>query len=185
MTKKVIALIVVLAVSVGMVCAQEEVRVVTPFTDAGGLTGLILEATGYGLIVGAGVASSDRDMLGAALALFAIAPIASTAGAWLSHGFMVRTTNFWAANGVSFDASGFLKTSNTYAIVTTSAMVASILTGLLIPDTAGAIVSLVCSGVSVCADLIALYGVRLAWTNAINKAIAVSVVDWRSIQETK
>ncbi|HON87844.1 MAG TPA: hypothetical protein P5519_01390 [Spirochaetia bacterium] len=185
MRKKVIAILVVLAFSVVIVCAQEEVRIVTPFTDAGGMTGLILEATGYGLVIGAGVAASDRDMLGAALVLFAIAPICSTAGAWLFHGFMVRTTNFWAKNGVSFDASGYIKASNTYAIITTSAMVASILTGLLIPDTAGVIVSLVCSGVSVCADIIALYGVRLAWTNAINKAIVSSGVDWKTIQSTK
>ena len=98
---------------------------------------------------------------------------------------LFRSTNFWTANGVNFDGSSYLKSSSTYAIITTSAMVASILTGLLIPDTAGVIVSLVCSGVSVCADMIALYGVRLAWTNAINKAIVASGVDWKAIQAAK
>ncbi len=44
--------------------AQNQEQVVTPFTDAGGMFGLIFEATGYGLVVGAGVASSSRDTLG-------------------------------------------------------------------------------------------------------------------------
>lgn len=98
---------------------------------------------------------------------------------------MVRTTNFWTSQGVSFDAPKYLTSSNTYAVVTTSAMAASLVVGLLVPDFTGAIISLVCAGVSVGADMIAFYGVRRNWMQAINSAIAESGVDWRSILATK
>lgn len=70
-----------MALSTTLICAEETAKAVTPFSDGGGMTGIIFEAAGYGLFLGAGIAVSNPDLLGLGLTFMAIAPIASTIGA--------------------------------------------------------------------------------------------------------
>jgi len=128
------------------------------------------------------VASSD---LGVALALMQIAPIASVSGAWLTQGFMQKTNQFWVDHGVLFNGQKYLKNSRTCAIITTVFGAGALFLPLVMEDEAGTITSIVCAGVSVCTDMIGLYGVRLGWTKALNEAILKSKVDWKAIQKRK
>ncbi|GEM_PF-1004353 len=185
MGKKIITVLGGLLCIATMIGAQESERIVTPFSDSGGMTGLVLEATGYGLVIGGGVASSSRSTLSLGLTFMAIAPLASTSGAWLFQNYMERTTNFWVNNGVNYNGSQYLKTSKIYAYVTTGAALAAVLSGLFMQNTTGVIISLVCSGVSVGSDIIALYSVRRSWMESLNKAIITSGVDWRTILASK
>jgi hypothetical protein len=177
--KKSIALLLVLLVLAASAAAQTINDPVTPFKSVVGMSGLILEATGFGLIVGAGSATSFDLSVG--LALFSIAPVASTAGAWLTQSYMKSTNAFWIGKGLQFDGSSYLNKSNTYAIVTTAFGVASLFVPVFVEGLTGAIISLVCSGVSVGVDIVGLYGPRLGWTRAINTAILESGMDWRAV----
>ncbi|MCX7655159.1 MAG: hypothetical protein N2Z76_01375 [Treponemataceae bacterium] len=166
--------------------SQQSEKVVTPFSDAGGMTGLILEATGYGLVIGAGAAMSSRSTFSLGLTFFSLAPIASTAGSWFFQNYMERTTTFWVNNGVPFEGASYLNTSRTYAFITTAAAVAAVVSGFLIPDkTTGFIVSICCSAASVCSDILALYLVRVSWMEDLNKAIVTSGVDWKTMQSNR
>jgi hypothetical protein len=181
MGKRTAAFSIALCLTASLAVAQAPDSPVTPFGSVPGMTGLILEATGFGFIVGGGAASSVD--LGAALVLMQIAPIASSAGAWVTTDFMAKTGDFWAKQGVAFDSSPYIKTSRTLAITTTAFAAGALLVPIALDDTAGAIISIVCAGVSVCVDLYGLYIPRLGWTKAINEAILASGIDWKAAKK--
>lgn len=176
--KKYIALVMVALLACVSLAGQGAQDPVTPFKSTLGMSGLILEAAGFGLVVGAGAATSIDLSVG--LAMFSIAPVASIAGAWLTQSFMQKTDAFWIEQGLVFDSSSYIRKSRTFAIVTTSFGVASMFLPVFIDGTAGAIISIICAGVSVGSDIIGLYGPRLAWTKTINETIYDSGIDWKA-----
>ncbi len=179
MMKRAVAVFLAACLSISFSFSQAPGSPVTPFSSPVGMTGLILEATGFGLVIGGGAAASVD--LGAAIILMQIAPVASLSGAWVTTGFMQKTTDYWVGQGVVFDGQPYIKKSRTLAIVTTALGAGSLLVPLFIDDTPGAIISIVCAGAAVCTDIVGLYGTRLGWTKAINEAILKSGKDWKAL----
>ncbi len=148
------------------------------FSDAGLMTSLILEATGFGLVIGGGAASSIS--LDAALVMMQIAPICSSVGAWVSQGKMESYTELWQSRGLEYDAAGLIKKSKTAAVATT-AFAAGALALPLLGDV-GVYLSLACTGVAVGWDMYAFYAVRSAWHRGLNAAIVDSGMDWKAFR---
>ena len=169
--KKIVFLILIIAfISVLPIFAQQQEMAFGPFDSALSGAGIILEATGFGLVVGGG-ATASLD-LGAALIMMQIAPVCSTTGAWCTQAFMEQTAAEWEAKGLNFDSTEYIDSSRTAAIGTTVFAAGALLTPL-IPDV-GNYVSLGCTAVAVIWDMIAFYGSRQGWYMDINQAIVTS-----------
>lgn len=142
------------------------------------MTGVVVEAIGFGLFTAAGpVVSLD---LGAGLIMIQVAPLFSIPGAWVTQNFMQKTSDFWLDQGVQFEPAEYLRKSRIHAIITTAGGVGALFVPLLMPNTAGAIVSVVLSAAAVGTDMISLFGVRMRWSNDLSNAILESGVDWRA-----
>ena len=116
--KKIVFLILIIAfISVLPIFAQQQEMAFGPFDSALSGAGLILEATGFGLVVGGG-ATASLD-LGAALIMMQIAPVCSTTGAWCTQAFMEQTAAEWEAKGLNFDSTEYIDSSRSAAIGTT------------------------------------------------------------------
>ncbi|HOZ71261.1 MAG TPA: hypothetical protein PLW80_10465 [Spirochaetales bacterium] len=148
------------------------------FSDAGLMTGLILEATGFGLVIGGGATASLS--LDAALVMMQIAPICSSVGAWVSQGKMEGYTELWQGRGLEYDASGLIKKSKTAAVATTAFTAGALVLPLL--GEVGVYLSLACTGVAVGWDMYAFYAVRSIWLRELNTAIVDSGMDWKAFR---
>jgi len=146
------------------------------FSDPGFMAGVILEATGFGLVVGGGATASLS--LEAALIMMQVAPICSTAGAWISHSKMQATTSLWQSRGLSYNPDALIKKSMTAAIATSAFTVGALVLPLL--GEIGTYLSLACTGVAVGWDMVAFYTVRSVWHREINATILDSGMDWKS-----
>lgn len=144
--------------------------------DPGLMTGLILEATGFGLVIGAGAATSIS--LDAALVMMQIAPACSAAGAWVSHSRMRAATSLWQSRGLEYNPDALIKNSFTAAIGTSAFAAAALVMPLI--DDVGPYLSVACAGVAVIWDMIAFYAARSVWHKELNAAIVGSGLDWKS-----
>jgi len=181
MLKRCVLILSLLLVVAGALTAQSVAQPaeqpLQPFNDFGAMAGLVLEATGFGLVIGGGAATSIS--LDVALVFMQIAPLFSASGAWVSQGFMEKTNRLWLERGLGFDASSYLNNSRTAAIVTTVFAAGAILAPLI--GEVGIYISLGCTAVSVVVDMYALYAIRSAWLQQMNTAILASDLDWRNL----
>ncbi|MBU0926469.1 MAG: hypothetical protein KKA67_01865 [Spirochaetes bacterium] len=170
------AVILALAAGAAFGQATQAEQPIPLFQDAGLMTGLILEATGFGLVVGGGAAAAVS--LDAALVMMQIAPICSAAGAWVSQGKMESYTELWLSRGLEFDAEALIRKSRAAAIGTSAFAACALVLPLL--GEIGAYLSLACSGVAVGWDMYAFYTARGVWHRGINEAILGSGIDWKA-----
>jgi hypothetical protein len=170
MKKKLFLILIIISFTTLPIFSQAEDPPINFFEEGMAMTGLLCEATGFGLVVGGGAATSVS--LDAALIMMKIAPVFSTVGAWCTQSFMTTTSEEWKARGLQFDTSGYIADSNNAAIGTT-AFTAGALLAPLIPE-AGIYISLACTAVAVIWDMFALYGPRQEWLMEMNEAILAS-----------
>ncbi|MBU0935002.1 MAG: hypothetical protein KKI09_07480 [Spirochaetes bacterium] len=181
MLKRIVIFLLVLSLGSALLGAQTSAVPEQPiplFSNPALMTGLILEATGFGLVIGGGTATSVS--LDAALVMMQIAPIFSASGAWVSHSNMEKQAALWQNRGLVFDSSSYVSKSRTAAIGTTAFAAGALLFPLL--GEVGIYLSLACTGVSVGWDMYALYAVRSIWLRSLNTAILDSGIDWKSYQ---
>ncbi len=167
MKKIVLLILFIICIAILPVYSESIYKVFSPFDSGLSGAGIIFEATGMSLVIGAGLTTSLD--LRAGLIMMQIAPVFSATGAWCTHVFMEKTSKEWEAKGLDFNAESYIRKSRNAAIGTTVFAAGALLTPL-IPD-AGPYISLGCTAVAVIWDIIALYGPRLSWYKEINAII--------------
>jgi len=131
--------------------------------------GLIVDATGIGIMSASGIISSID--LQAAIIMIQVSPILCSIGGSIMNSSISGHVEEWNAKGLNFDDSNFKSKAWAYTYATWGLTAGGLIAPLVIPSFEGAIASIVLCGGAVIVETIGLYGVKRDWLMALNTAI--------------